>query len=91
MGGKPRSQPVDARPWDYCDRSPCSRLLDALGRYVFGRPSTGEYVLTFMVRTKRGRPRVIPIRYCPFCGIRLSSLELKATGQVAVQASSRDS
>ena len=83
MGGKPR---LDSRPWDYCDRSPCARLLDALGRYVFGRPDTGEYVLTFMVRTKRGRPNVIPIRYCPFCGMRLGRLELSADGRVTVDA-----
>lgn len=87
MGGKPRAKP---QPWDYCDRSPCARLLDALGRYVFGRPATGEYVLTFMVRTKRGRPRVIPIRYCPFCGMRLSSLELFADGHVTVKPNRRD-
>ena len=90
MGGKPRAQPVDTRPWDYCDRSPCARLLDALGRYVFGRPSTGEYVLTFMVRTKRGKPKVIPIHYCPFCGMRLSNLELFADGDVHVEASKKE-
>ena len=84
MGTKSRAQPVDNRPWDYCDRSPCARLIDALGRYVFGNPKTGEFVLTFMVRTKRGRPKVIPIRYCPFCGSRLDSLNLIHDGEVSV-------
>jgi hypothetical protein len=43
-----------------------------------------------MVRTKRGKPKVIPIHYCPFCGMRLSNLELFADGDVHVEASKKE-
>jgi hypothetical protein len=67
---------------DFCDWSPCSKLLGALGRYVFGDPITGEYKV--VVATVNEEPRAITVDYCPFCGTRLTNLQMAATGQITV-------
>ena len=68
----------------YCDLSPCDGLLPALGRYVFGDPKSGDYkLLTYGTDKKR---KAISIAYCPFCGTRLSNLELAATGSITITA-----
>jgi len=59
----------------YCDLSPCVGMLPALGRFVFGDPRTGAYK---MLVSGAGP---VTIAYCPFCGTRLSNLELEATGK----------
>lgn len=61
--------------WDYCDRSPCSRLIKALGEWIYGDLDDGSYVIV----TRGTTPS--EIRYCPFCGTRLDQLELTA-GQI---------
>lgn len=59
----------------FCDRSPCDQLFSTLGRCVFGDPKTGDFkILTSVLGP-------IPITYCPFCGTRLSNLELESTGR----------
>ena len=66
----------------YCDISPCDGLMPALGRFVLGDPKTGEYkFLTYGTDRKR---RAVSIRYCPFCGTRLSNLELASTGSIVI-------
>jgi hypothetical protein len=62
--------------WDFCDRSPCKALLGALGYYIFGDPETGGYVMAFIPKSRTGPVAVIAIRYCPFCGTRLDTLQV---------------
>jgi hypothetical protein len=53
----------------FCDTSPCSQLLSALGQWIFGlRPPQQGYVA--FLATKDGRVESITIDYCPFCGTR---------------------
>ena len=66
----------DDDDWDLCNRSPCKRLLHALGRYVYGDPQTGGYVMAFMAQRRNAPVTIVQIRYCPFCGTRLDDLEL---------------
>jgi len=60
------------KSWDFCDRSPCTRLIEALGKWIYGKPDDGSYVAVSPTL------EISEIRYCPFCGIRLAQLELKA-------------
>ena len=62
--------------WDFCDRSPCRRLLGALAYYAFGDPETGGYVMAFIPRSRKEPVTVTAIRYCPFCGTRLDTLQV---------------
>lgn len=68
--------------WDYCDRSPCKRLLNGLGRYIFG-DEQGGYVMAFSVKRRKAPVSIIPIRYCPFCGTRLSELDVAVKRMVS--------
>jgi len=56
-----------------CDRSPCDRLLQALGRFSFGAIVDAKDVVTLEVLTTSGHETVI-IEYCPFCGTRLDEI-----------------
>lgn len=56
----------------FCDRSPCEGLLKLLGRYLFGNPETGGFVL--LVRTTDDKDELLEIEYCPHCGYRLEKL-----------------
>lgn len=66
---------------NFCDRSPCEPLLEALGRYVFGT-QTGGYAIA--VKPLKGKRKVVIIKYCPFCGGRLERLEMAKTKTVDV-------
>lgn len=56
-----------------CDRSPCDRLLSALGRYIFGATNGRADLVTLEVITPEGHDTAI-IEYCPFCGTRLEEV-----------------
>lgn len=56
-----------------CDRSPCDRLLHALGNYIFGVLRDAKARFTLEVLTPRGHDTAI-IEYCPFCGTRLEEI-----------------
>lgn len=56
-----------------CDRSPCDRLLKALGRYIFGATNGRSDLVTLEVITPEGSDTAI-IEYCPFCGTRLEEV-----------------
>lgn len=56
-----------------CDRSPCDRLLRALGKYIFGALSGRTDVVTLEVLTPGGHDTAV-ISYCPFCGTRLDEI-----------------
>jgi len=56
-----------------CDRSPCDRLLHALGSYVFGMLKDNRAQFTLEVITPKGADTAI-IEYCPFCGTRLEEI-----------------
>ncbi len=58
---------------DICDRSPCDRLLEALGNYIFGILDQDKTKFTLEVITKEGARTAI-IEYCPFCGTRLEEI-----------------
>ena len=64
--------------WDYCDRSPCTRLIEALGRWIYGNPTDGTYVVVICRANSMTKPMLSEVRYCPFCGCRLDQLILKA-------------
>lgn len=75
--------------WDYCGRSPCTRLIDALGRWIYGNPADGSYV-TVICRVDvdgASKSELSEIRYCPFCGCRLEKLEFKAGHVVEISDS----
>lgn len=68
---------------DFCDWSPCARMIQALGLYVFGDPLTGDYKI--VVRQPRARKSVVlTLTYCPFCGTRMTELQMAATGKVII-------
>lgn len=56
-----------------CDRSPCDRLLHALGNYVFGMLKDRQAQFTLEVLTPAGHATAV-IEYCPFCGTRLDEI-----------------
>lgn len=56
-----------------CDRSPCDRLLNALGKYVFGALAGRTDIVTLEVLTPKGHETAL-IEYCPFCGTRLDEI-----------------
>lgn len=56
-----------------CDRSPCDRLLQALGRYIFGAVAGTRDMVTLEVVTPKGSATAV-IEYCPFCGTRLDEV-----------------
>lgn len=56
-----------------CDRSPCDRLLHALGNYMFGVLKGHDAQFTLEVVTAKGATTAI-IEYCPFCGTRLEEI-----------------
>jgi hypothetical protein len=56
-----------------CDRSPCDRLLKALGGYIFGMLKDHKAQFTLEVLTPRGHDTAL-IEYCPFCGTRLEEI-----------------
>lgn len=76
--GVARTEPLN---WDYCDRSPCTRLINALGEWIYGNPEDGSYV---MIRHVQSDTLLMEIRYCPFCGCRLEQLILKADRTVTI-------
>ena len=80
------AMPDSTDEWDFCDRSPCTRLLSALGEFIFGDRETGGFVMCFIAKRKNSPVSIIPIRYCPYCGTRLS--ELKVTGRKLVKVGS---
>jgi hypothetical protein len=55
-----------------CDRSPCDRLLEVLGKYIFGSSPTGNGGFYFQMPGED--PAEIEIDYCPFCGTRLEEV-----------------
>ena len=57
-----------------CDRSPCDRLLQALGRYIFGAVQGRVDVVTLEVLTPQKGHETALIEYCPFCGTRLDEI-----------------
>lgn len=56
-----------------CDRSPCNRLLAALGKCIFGAVRGNQGQFTLDVATDQGR-ETISLEYCPFCGTRLEEI-----------------
>ena len=56
-----------------CDRSPCDRLLHALGNYVFGYQEGEIARFTLEVAVPGGHETAV-IEYCPFCGTRLDEI-----------------
>jgi hypothetical protein len=59
----------------FCDRSPCTPLMEALGHYIFGSPE--GFVLTVAKRPEvptQEEIADIDIEYCPFCGTRLDEV-----------------
>lgn len=56
-----------------CDRSPCDRLLGALGSFIFGVYSGNRAQFTLEVLTPNGHDTAL-IEYCPFCGTRLEEI-----------------
>lgn len=63
-----------------CQRSPCDRFLQALGRYIFGRPNAkpNYYVaLTYVEDSDAIQYDIQEVRldYCPFCGTRLDDID----------------
>ena len=61
----------------YCDRSPCDKLLGALGRWIFGNPGGGYTAVTGKLNQDNVR-YLDSISYCPFCGTHLDQLRLGA-------------
>ena len=58
-----------------CDRSPCDRLLEALGKYIFGAPDRdGGFYMTVLPDDKVQDPLEISVDYCPFCGTRMEEV-----------------
>lgn len=60
-----------------CQRSPCDRFLQGLGRYIVGRPveKPNHYVQVVYAEDADGTQYEVvemPIDYCPFCGTRLA-------------------
>lgn len=61
----------------FCDRSPCPGMLTALGRWILGNEKGGFTALTAGTLPEM-YAQADEIFYCPFCGTRLTQLELKA-------------
>jgi hypothetical protein len=56
-----------------CDTKPCDGLENALGSVLVIRtlePEQGP--LALQARTPNGRFKPLSLRYCPFCGTRIS-------------------
>jgi hypothetical protein len=56
----------------FCDRSPCSPLMAALGSYIFG--SQEGFILLVPSGAPPHEEVEIDIDYCPFCGTRLEEV-----------------
>jgi hypothetical protein len=57
----------------FCDTSPCERLLEALGKWVFGRrPPQKGFMATI---TGPQGMQLVELHYCPFCGTRIAWTE----------------
>lgn len=54
----------------FCDRSPCTSLLNALGKFIFG--SSEGFIL--IIPNQKQDEIEIDIEYCPFCGTRLDEV-----------------
>lgn len=52
-----------------CDRSPCDRLLQALGNWLFGSAEG-----FFLQAASDSKEVEVTIDYCPFCGTRLEEV-----------------
>ena len=70
---------------NYCDRSPCPGMLEALGRWVFGDESGGYTAVTGRVDTANVK-HLDKIKYCPFCGTALAELSLAAREVIELRA-----
>lgn len=59
-----------------CDRSPCDRLLNSLGKFIFGATDKdgGFYITTASGENLTEGPTEVNIEYCPFCGTRLEEV-----------------
>ena len=54
----------------FCDNSPCEQLLEALGKYVFGRrPPQKGFMMAVSGPTG---VQMVDLSYCPFCGTRIA-------------------
>jgi ribosomal protein L33 len=62
---------------NFCDRSPCPGMLEALGRWVFGSEDGGYLAVTGRARDN-GTKHLDKIKYCPFCGTALEHLSVIA-------------
>ena len=58
----------------FCDTSPCQRLLNALGVWIYGLKPPQKGYIAFLA-TKDGRVEGVTIDYCPFCGTRFGWTE----------------
>jgi hypothetical protein len=59
----------------FCDRSPCTPLVAALGHYIFG--SEEGFTLHVPKRPEASSEdefEHVDIEYCPFCGTRLDEV-----------------
>jgi hypothetical protein len=52
---------------------------------VYGKAGKEGFVMIFSIRSRRAKPVAIEIRYCPFCGVRLDTLQLETSHRVSVR------
>lgn len=59
-----------------CGRSPCTRMVEALGRWVFGNDDGGYTAVTGHIDNAQAK-FYDTITYCPFCGTHLDKNTFK--------------
>jgi len=59
-------------------------MMNAVGRYIFGTMHDNSWVI--LVVPDKGRRKVVPIKYCPFCGARLEKMEMAKGDVINVRA-----
>jgi hypothetical protein len=70
----------------FCDRTPCTRLIQILGLFLFGNDSGGYTLIVYDYPNNRSY--TVEIDYCPFCGHRLEKLQFERGRVLALGTSS---